>query len=88
MLKRIHSHSLSAEEARLLNTGVIDVQLLKDALLHVPPELAECSKAKVRFAACKWSEVARRAEPVFDVHDSSGKYVGSYFASAFISFSR
>ena len=90
LVSRCHSHQdvhLSSV-APQFNTGVIDVELLKAAGLYVPDSLLECQVVGVKYAATTRNLLSGRSEAVFDVQDSFGKYIGTYFANCFLTLKR
>lgn len=84
LINRMHSHQHveNAELAAKFKTGVLDLELLRDAGLCTD-QCAECAVVSVKFNAITFNFIVKRKESVFDAHDSSGNYIGSYFASAF-----
>ncbi len=84
LVKRMHRHQHleNAALAEKLKTGVLDLELMRDAGLCTDA-CADCAVVSVRFSAITFNRLTKTKEPVFDVHNSSGNYIGSYFASAF-----
>ena len=90
LVSRFNSHDDAhlSTVATQVNTGVIDVELLKAAGMYVPDTLLECQVVGVKYAATTRNLLSGRSEAVFDVQDSFGKYIGTYFANCFVSLKR
>lgn len=84
IVRRIHHHEhISKEQAYRLKTGVLDVDLLKNALGQEIDGLQECEVVAVRFAAMTMNFMTKRKDLVFDVTSSMGDHIGSFFACSF-----
>ena len=85
LVKRFHSHADAhlSTQATQFKTGVLDVELLTDAGLHLPEALLECAVVGVKYAATTYSNASHKKEAVFEVRDSFGVLLGHYFANAF-----
>lgn len=87
--KRIHVHNYidSHESASRFKTGVLDVELLKAGLVHVPLCLDSCAVVGITYAARTVSNLTHKPEAVFNAYDAKGEFIGSYFSSMFKSLS-
>ena len=84
IVRRIHNHAhITKDQACRLKTGVLDVDLLKNALGQEIDGLQECEVVAVRFAAMTMNFMTKRKDLVFDVTSSNGEYIGYFFACSF-----
>lgn len=77
---RFHVHTIDASKVK---KGIIDVDLLKAGLRHVPACLDECAVVGVRFAARTKNNLTQRYEEVFATYDAKGNFICHYFSGVF-----
>lgn len=87
LVARYHAHPglQSDQHAGQIKSGTLDIQLLQDALLHVPDALQSNAEVFVRFEHMAYNAFADRCEPIYAVSDAQGDFQGHYFSSAFAS---
>lgn len=83
--QRLHDHGrlCACTEASRISRGEIDVQLLRDAGLHVDKELLKNPQVKLEFDSIQLNVNQGRGDPLFRAYDQTGQFTGHYFASAF-----
>ncbi|AVO43480.1 hypothetical protein [Simplicispira suum] len=82
MIER-NEHDLNGIDVRQLKTGVLDVNLLKEAGLCVQPILNECRVVAVSYSGQTMNFSTKQREVLFHAKAVNGAYLGTYFANAF-----
>ncbi len=82
-LIELNEHDLSDIDVRQLKTGVLDVNLLKEAGLTVNPILNECHVVAVSYSGQTMNFSTKKQEVLFHAKAVNGAYLGTYFSNAF-----
>ena len=83
--QRMHSHPNvgSSAKANMFKTGILDVELLREAGLYVSDSLLDCHVVQVEFAGETRNFATHSNDVLFKVYDSRREFLGHYFSQAF-----